>query len=364
MTKLAITLDPSVMTPPDISVYLADAKRLTYSEVYFILRAEHFFRGKADDATVKLLGEIRQAGLRMHAVLSEEVFLDIGFNKNDLKPFLDLGFRALRLESGFDRHDLVSTLTQNPHGILIEDNALALEDPIGRIKAIQTKGNLKQYAAMHPYYLHPDTGCSFESCLNRSKLFKSCGIEVGVWVNTLENKSQMFPLGSGCPTIENQRHISSSLSASELVALNLFDTLGFGVNPASRTEMEDLTRVVTRNTVEVPVYFNPGLDPMLKEGLLHTVFKARSDSAAQMLRAVQFRHKASIQPFNTINRDRLSLTIDNNLACLYEGEVQITLKNLPSVPYTNVIGQVDLVAAKLVDLLQIGKMSFVFIEAK
>ena len=364
MTKLAITIDPIVLTPSRITSYLSDAKQLAYGEVYFVLHPENFHRGKADDATMKLLGEIRQSGFRMHAVLSEENFFEIGFNKSDLKPFLDLGFRALRLENGFDRHDLVSALTLNQHGILIEDNALALDDPIGRIKAIQTKGNIKQYSALHPYYLHPDTGCSFESCLNRSKLFKSCGIEIGVWVNTLENKSPLFPLGIGCPTIENQRHISSNLSASELVALNLFDTLGFGVNPPSRTEMEDLTRVVARNTVEIPVYFHPELDPLIKEGLLHTTFKAQSDSASQILRAVQFNPKTEIQPFNTINRDRLSLTLDNQLACLYEGEMQITLKNLPSVPYTNVIGQVDLVAAKLVDLLQIGKMSFVLTEAK
>jgi len=173
-----------------------------------------------------------------------------------------------------------------------------------------------------------------------------------------------FPLGIGCPTIENQRHISSNLSASELVALNLFDTLGFGINPPSRVEMEDLTRVVSRNTVEVPVYFHPDLDSKLKEGLLHTTFKARSDSASQLLRAEQFHSTEPIEPFNTVNRDRLLLSIDNNLACVYEGEIQISLKNLPSAPYTNVIGQVDLVAAKLVDLLQIGKMSFVFIEAK
>ena len=364
MTKLAITIDVSVLAPSRITTYLADAKQLAYTEVYYVLRSSNFNRGIADKPTLNYLSEIRQAGFRMHAVVSEENFSAIGFNKNELKPLFDLGFRAIRLESGFDRHDLVTALTQNPYGILIEDNALALEDPIGRIKAVQTKGNLKQYSAIHPYYLHPDTGCSFESCLTRSKLFKSCGIEIGVWVNTLDTKSQAFPLGIGCPTIENQRHLSSNLSASELVSLNLFDTLGFGVNPPSRLEMEDLTRVVSRNTVEVPVYFHPDLDLDLKESLLQTTFKARSDSAAQILRAVQFRHKASIQPFNTINRDRLSLTIDNNLASAYEGEMQITLKNLPSVPYTNVIGQVDLVAAKLVDLLQIGKMHFVLTEAK
>jgi uncharacterized protein len=364
MTKLAITLDPFVLNPTQISTYLAWAKQLAYSEVYYILHEENFRHLKADESTLRLLNEIRHAGFRLHAVLNEETFLEIGFSKSDLKPLSELGFRALRLEYGFDRHDLVSTLTLNQYGILIEDNALALEDPIGRIKAIQTKGNLKQYSAVHPYYIHPDTGCSFESCLNRTKLFKSCGIEIGVWVNTLENKSPAFPLGIGCPTIENQRHISSNLSASELVALNLFDTLGFGVNPPSKTEMEDLTRVVTRNTVEVPVYFHPDLDPLLKEGLLKTTFKARSDSASQLLRAQQFRHTQPIEAFNTVNRDRLTLSIDNNLACIYEGEVQITLKNLPLTPYTNVIGQVDLVAAKLVDLLQIGKMSFVLIEAK
>ncbi|MGB7595799.1 MAG: MupG family TIM beta-alpha barrel fold protein [Erysipelotrichaceae bacterium] len=364
MTKLAITIDPSIMSADLISTYLASARLLAYSEVYFVLHDDNFYRMKADENTARLLNEIRQAGFRLHAVLDEKTFLEIGFSKNDLKPLLDLGFRALRLEYGFDRHDLVSTLTLNQYGILIEDNALALEDPIGRIKAIQTKGNLKQYSAVHPYYIHPDTGCSFESCFNRTKLFKSCGIEIGVWVNTLENKSPAFPLGIGCPTIENQRHISSNLSASELVALNLFDTLGFGINPPSRIEMEDLTRVVSRNTVEVPVYFHPDLNSKLKEGLLHTTFKARSDSASQLLRAEQFHSVEPIEPFNTVNRDRLSLSIDNNLACVYEGEVQITLKNLPSAPYTNVIGQVDLVAAKLVDLLQIGKMSFVFIEAK
>lgn len=362
MTKLAITVDLLSMSQDQINTYLHDAKALAYSEVYLVMHASLFHRGKADESLSKLCASIRQSGFRLHAMITEETFNEVGFNRNDLKPLAELGFRALRLESGFERHDFVVTMTQNTYGILIEDNGLALEDPIGRIKAIQAKGNLKQYSAVHPYYVHPDTGCSYDSCVNRTRLFKSTGIEVGVWVNTLASSSPAFPLAKGCPTIESQRHLSTNLSASELVAMNLFDTLGFGVNPASREEMEDLTRVVSRNVVEVPVYFQPELETHLKEALLQMRFKARSDSAAQILRAVQFRQHAAIQPFNTVNRDRLSLTIDNHLAGPYEGEMQIALKNLPSTPYTNVIGQVDLTAGKLVDLLQAGKINFVLIE--
>ncbi len=362
MTKLAITIDPLTMDEARISEYVHDALALAYSEVYLLLHPEQFPRGRAEEKLTRLIGSLRQSGMRLHAVVTETSFNEIGLNRNDLKPIQDMGFKALRLESGFDRHDYVTLMTQNPYGILIEDNPLVLEDAIGRIKAIQSKGNMKQYSASLPYYVHPDTGCTYESCINKTKLFKSCGIEVGIWVNTLAYSSPTFPLGKGCPTLEGQRFSSSNLSASELVAMNLFDTMGFGITTASREEMEDLTRVVSRNTVEVPVYFHPELEPHLKEMLLQTRFKARSDSAASILRAVQFRQKAEIQPFNTVNRDKLALTLDNNLACLYQGEMQIALKNLPSVPYTNVIGQVDLSAAKLVDLLQSGKTSFILTE--
>ena len=103
MTKLAITIDPLTMDEARISEYVHDALALAYSEVYLLLHPEQFNRGRAEEKLTRLIGSLRQSGLRLHAVVTETSFNEIGLNRNDLKPIQDMGFKALRLESGFDR---------------------------------------------------------------------------------------------------------------------------------------------------------------------------------------------------------------------------------------------------------------------
>ncbi|WP_279194948.1 phospho-sugar glycosidase domain-containing protein, partial [Holdemania massiliensis] len=60
----------------------------------------------------------------------------------------------------------------------------------------------------------------------------------------------------------------------------------------------------------------------------------------------------------------LCITLDNELSGKYEGELQIALKSMPGVEYTNVIGQVDMLAENLISLIRYGKVAFRLVEAE
>lgn len=363
MKRLAITIDPLRQSWNDIEKLMVLAKSYGYSEVYFSLTVEDSFDGtKMKEPYLKFLDYSNNNDWRIHANVSYDVLQLAKVVKNDLTYFKDHHIDCLKLEFGFENNDLVSSLTHNLQGIIIEDNASLQDDLIARLKNLQTKGNLKQYAATHNYYVRPDTGLSFDHCMMKTRLFKSVGVEVGIYVNSLASVPFLFPLGNGCCTMESHRYTSALLSVSEVVATGVYDTIGFGPLIPSDTELQDVSRITLCQTVEIPVYFVPGIDQDLKNNLLATVFQSRSDQAAYLVRATQFRHHMHIEPFNCVNRERLSLTLDNTLSGKYEGEVQIALKYLPSQTYVNVIAQVELSATKIVELIHGGKTQFILKE--
>ena len=323
-----------------------DFDRQAYRQLKEILRAQDLLVIKSIDR----LGRNYQAILEEWADLTKR--LEVQIVVLDM-PLLDTRSRPDNLVGCFIS-DLVLQIL----------SFVAENERINRIKAIQRHGNLENYIAVHNFFPHPDTGMSFTDTFKNAKLFKACGIRTGVFINSLDADNLLFPYGHGLCTVENHRYKPAYLSAGELTATGMFDYIFFGDGNPSRTEMEQVQEIVHQHCVSVPVYFNSRLDDALRQKLLNAVLKSRSDQPEFILRATQTRGLGPVAAQPGLDRDKLCITLDNELSGKYEGELQIALKSMPGVEYATVIGQVDMLAENLISLIRYGKVAFRLVEAE
>ena len=367
MSLLGISLYPHLQSIPDMIRQLDHACSTGYTEVYTTIQSRQAWENESSLSTPFrwLISECRKRHLHLHVDINRKIMDQLKATPSDLSAFVRLGIRIIRLDFGFEEdHEFVAEMTCNENGVLIEDNTSMQANPIHRIKAMQKKGNLNNYITVHNFFPLPDTGLSFEDTVKNARLFHACGICTGVFLNSLDSTSLLFPQGHGLCTVENHRYKPASLSMSELFAAGVFDYIFFGDGDPSLEEMKQVSLINTNQCVEVPVYFSPYLSSQLKEKLLNTRMKSRSDQPEFLIRAVQTRGIASICPTNTIDRDKLCITMNNSLSGKYEGELQIALKNMPGREYINVIGQIDMRSEPLIQLIRYGKISFRLIEAQ
>lgn len=367
MSLLGISLYPHLQSEAVMKQQLDLAVTLGYSQVYTTVQSPQAWSApnQLKAPFQWLISECRKMGLTLHVDINRRIMDQLHAEPNDLSPFVHLGIRIVRLDFGFEEdHELVAQMTCNEDGVLIEDNASMQAEPINRIKAIQRHGNLENYVAVHNFFPHPDTGMSFIDTYKNAKLFKACGIRTGVFINSLDADNLLFAYGRGLCTVENHRYKPAYLSAGELTATGMFDYIFFGDGNPSRTEMEQVQEIVHNHCVYVPVYFNSSLDTDLRQKLLNIVLKSRSDQPEFILRATQTRGLGSVCAQPVSDRDKLCITLDNELSGKYEGELQIALKSMPGVEYANVIGQADMLAENLISLIRYGKVAFRLVEAE
>ena len=366
MSLLGISLYPHLQSVETMRRQLQTAASMGYSQVYTSIQSPAAWASsvRLSEPFQWLIEECRKTGLTLHVDINRNLMRQLNATPQDLSAFARLGIRIIRLDFGFEEcHELVAQMSCNEDGVLIEDNASMQAEPVHRIKAIQRKGNIDNYIAVHNFFPRPDTGLSFQDAYKNAKLFKACGIRTGVFLNSLDADSLLFPHGHGLCTVENHRYKPAYLSAGELVATGVFDYLFFGDGNPSENELRQVSHIAIHHCVWIPVYFRPQLDPQIRDILLKTTLKSRSDQPEFILRATQTRGLFPVPPQSSGDRDKLCITLDNHNAGRYEGELQIALKNLAGTEYTNVIGQVDMLAENLISLIRYGKVSFRLIEA-
>lgn len=366
MTQLGISLYPHLQAKQDMEIQLRLAKKIGYSDVYTSIQSDLAWASTSQltEPFLWLIDTCRVMSLQLHVDINRSILERLQATAEDLSPFRRRGISIIRLDFGFeDDHEEVAVMTKNDENIWIEDNCSMQRDPIARVKAMQHHGNLAQYLVFHNFFPRTDTGLSFRRTIELAKLYHACGIRTGVFINSLASTSRLFKYSHGLCTVENHRYKPSYLSAGELIAPNQFDYLFFGDGDPSENEMLLVQEIGRNRRVILPVYFNSEISVELKQTLLDMTFLSRSDQPEFIVRATQSRGCAKIEPFNCMQRDKLCITLDNSLAGKYEGELQIAMKDLPSTEYTNVIGQVDMLAENLIYLIQCGKVSFRMIEA-
>lgn len=387
MKEIGLSIYPDFDDVETMTKTLDYAKTLGYKVVFTSIQLANLgFENTANVVEIEdrfqyLFDYCDKLGMEIHVDINANMLKQLGGSPNNLKPINDMKIKVLRLDDGFTP-DEIAIMTKNPFGIMMEDNASMLWFPKEKLEIISTKGNIKQYCACHNYFPLNETGLSYEDTLSSTRLFKSYGVKVGVFIGSLYSSRELNDIGNHIVTIEEHRYKPSHIQAMEFFIHEEFDYLAFGDTHPTFEELRRVSEVAKngeldhikqrytlinlreemingRYCVELPVWFDQSMDEELKEKLTSMVFQARADQPDVLIRATQTRDICECTCYQPIERLPYSLVIMNEYENRYNGEIQIPLVPLPAVQHANVIGQVKPYANKLIEAIQYGQIPFV-----
>ncbi|WP_133628934.1 DUF871 domain-containing protein [Fonticella tunisiensis] len=283
-----------------------------------------------------LVETVKQLNMSMIADISPKGFEYLNLSLKDLKSIKNMGIDVIRVDFGFTPEE-IAEFTRNPYGLRIEINGSTV-----------TEGFFKEFAkfnpdfnnvqACHNYYPRLNTGISIKSLLRKNEIMKRYNIEISAFIPSLTNKRG--PIYEGLPTLEIHRKMNPEVAAKHLYALGI-DSVFFGDSIPSREEVESVGSL-REDVIEFRVRLlgNSEVEKLL---LLRDYYTNRSDGAEDVIRAAESRMYIKgnvIKPFNTIDRKKGDVTVDNEGYLRYMGELQICKKNLPADSRVNVVASI------------------------
>lgn len=288
------------------------------------------------------------------ADVSPRTFEALGASPDNLEPLVALGLRGLRIDYGFPM-SVIARMAENPFGVKIVLNASTV-DP----KTVDGTFPPGRVEFWHNYYPRPETGLSFEWTVSQSQALRGMGYGVGAFLPWLPDARP--PLGLGLPTVECHRHGSVQLAAAELIRSGAIDTILLGDPCGDSTTLGQLREMVEDRVI--PLRLVGGELSPREQAAVDMLHTARRDPSEFVLRSSTSRSMAAIGegvPAGRCGpRHCYSVTMDNDGYQRYAGELQITLRDLPSDDRVNVVGRIAEEDWPLVGLIAPGgKFRFV-----
>lgn len=375
MREIGISVYPNFYPLDQIKDYLEKANSLGFKKVFVsLILNNHGFEGAQDvnENTWKdLLGYCKELNMTVSADMNDEVFNELGCTLNDLTVLQKMGITRLRIDGGFTSEE-VALLSKNQQGIQIEINASmsssdnqngnALRECREFLETIEREGNIGQLTACHNFFPLPDTALSLEDIRSINNLFALFGVPVGGFIASQLSPKDLHHLGHGVCTIENHRFLPSHIAMLELFA-NGFNDVLIGDSLADLSELTDMARCYKQDYIEIPVVFNQFVPQDTKMKIQEQVLISRVDQPANLIRATDTRG-IPVSPCYCAPRGKYTVSVLNNRSAQYEGEVQISLKDLGQSVEHNVIGFVHPFAHDLLPYLLAGKNKFRLVEYK
>ncbi|MFP7299350.1 MupG family TIM beta-alpha barrel fold protein [Neobacillus niacini] len=375
MREIGISVYPNFYPLDQIRVYLEKAKSFGFKKVFVsLILNNHGFEGAQEvsaNTWNDILSYCKELGMTVSADMNDEVFNELGCTLNDLTALKKMGITKLRIDGGFTSEE-VALLSKNQQGIQIEVNASmsssdnkngnALCECRDFLETIEKDGNIGQLTACHNFFPLPDTALSLEDIRPINDLFASFGVPVGGFVASQLSPKDLHHLGHGVCTIEKHRFLPCHIAMSELFA-NGFDDVLIGDSFADLSELAEMARCYQQDYLEIPVVYNPFVLQNTKMKIQESILISRVDQPANLIRATDTRGM-EVPPCYCAPRGKYTISVLNNRSAQYEGEIQISLKDLGQSVEHNVIGFVHPFAKDLLPYLLAGKSKFRLVEYK
>ncbi|MFD1065823.1 DUF871 domain-containing protein [Oceanobacillus locisalsi] len=274
--------------------------------------------------------------MELMADISPDSLQTLGVSWENADQLLDWGLSGLRMDYGVDEQTMIDV----SHKMRIALNASTLS--VHSLNRMKEKGlHMEAVEAWHNYYPRPETGLEIMDFIEKNITLKAAGLTVMAFIPG--DKNLRGPLYETLPTLEQHRNSPPFTAFIEMEKLAGLDKVVVGDIEISDAALEQF-QVYKQGEILIRAVPDKSADPDMM-GNTAGVWTNRADNARDCVRAVESRGYASfgaavIPPCNSIERIAGSITVDNEKYMRYQGEVQITLKNLPADERVNVLGQV------------------------
>lgn len=329
--KLPVSLDEAIGVGASIYVGLDDypvKKNIEYLELLKEKKIDYVFISAHMPEMKPSFKEELEELCKKAEELNMKIILDV--SKPMMKGFEIPNVYALRLDYGFTLDEIVDLYKQNK--FIIELNASTLS--MNNILYLKSKGvNLNNVRVSHNFYPKKYTGLTAEAVIKKNREFHKLGLKVMIYVPSKTGFRP--PMYEGLPTVENHRYLSLEAILSTVKYLEA-DEVFFGDAYASSEELDLLTKF-NFNVPVIPVIVKKGLSDVEKELLLRNHHN-RPDETGYFKRS-SIRSKVDVEKFNTTERKKFDVTIDNKGFLRYQGEVCIMCTDLEKDERVNVVGR-------------------------
>lgn len=301
--------------------YLRNAKELGITHVF---SSAHINEAKTSQEELQsIIDECNELGLKLSLDVSKPI----------MSKFSELnGLFALRLDYGFTDDEIIELSKSAPYYVELNASTLSYE----HIKSLIDNGiNTSRTRFTFNFYPKLYTGHDIIDVYNKTKICNEVGIYVGAFIPS--HYGFRPPMYEGLPTVEAHRKMDLSVAIEELKACGV-NGIYFGDAYASYDEIKLLN---DHNTAEILLKLQLNNSDNNLDYLFEKSFKIRPDLNSYILRVSSLRSTIEISSFNTVDRKRYDVTLDNSKFKRYAGEINIVLQDLPKDERVNVIGSLN-----------------------
>ena len=301
-------------------------------------------------ARMQRVGALAQeSGLGLVVDISGPSLAAVGLDVSTAGTMQDWGVTALRVDYGLSDEEIV---------------ALSRSIPIWFNASTATPGDFERLVGMgmsteglgisHNFYPKVWTGLSDEFLDSQTRMFQELGFTVQAWVPG--DGLRRIPLGFGLPTLERHRDTHPVAAAIDLRRLGV-DDIFVGDPLLSERTRRAWRAWATEGVVELEVELTAPVPQAVAERLA-VPDRNRTDDAAAMVRLEGARGALAdvvIPPGPTVGRALGSVTVDNDAAGRYKGEIALQRRELPADATVNVVGHVVAEDRDLLDRIGPGQ---------
>lgn len=329
--------------------YLHKMKEAGFTKVFTSLHIPEENAEQYLERLTELGSVMKKLGMELVADVSKGALAKIGvsiFSSNELKQLKEKGLDGLRVDYGFSNQEIA--FMSKELNIVLNASTITQKD----VAELNHYGaSFPHMVAMHNYYPRPETGLAKEVFQEKNHWLAEIGFTVAAFVPG--DRQLRGPLYKQLPTLEDHRGMHPLAAAIELIEDCMVDEVYIGDPELTESTIYQFNRYISDETL---VYFvrSANQSPYFKTVL--GVHQNRWDPAKDVLRSAdaRFREIPQITPYETVERLRGSVTIDNQNYQRYMGEIQVVVNDLPKDEKVNVSAIIRPEDLSLLDRCQAG----------
>lgn len=352
MAEIGISIYPSKSDLNEMKDYLSLAAEIGYKRVFTSMLEV----AEEPWDTVALFKEIihygNDLGLKTSLDVNPELFKALDLSYDDLSFFADLGIWSLRLDLGFTGFE-EALMTYNPYGILIELNVSRGQHYIDLVNDCHP--NKRQLIGSHNFYPLAYTGLDYEFFLETASIYKQYQLLTAAFIDSPSGRFGPWPHDDMMVTAEVQRSMPIASQVNLLKQSGVIDDMIISSTFVAEADLRSAYEAFQDPLVSLIVELAPAISPLEKKIITEEIHQYRGDKSAYMIRSshprVKYREEA-IAPVNVSNIKAGDVTIGNNDAGQYKGELHIALLDRPNAGNQNVVARVADHDLPILDLLQ------------
>ncbi len=284
------------------------------------------------DLVLKRLKELTKWCQSLEAAIIADVsrvgLEKLGIAISDSEQISSLNLTGLRIDAGISL-SLVAKLSKTMP-IALNASTISEKD----ISELRMYGaNFAHLQAWHNYYPRPETGLSAEWLKEKNTWLHQANLQTMAFIPG--DGLKRGPIYASLPTLEKQRQSNPLAAMFELKRLGC-DHVFVGDASLSSDSITAFTNYIKQQAITLHVDDNL---PELFENEWHN----RPDVARDVVRIAEGRIKQlfDVEPqIETMPRPIGTITCDNNRYLRYQGELQITKRNLPADDRVNVLAKI------------------------